>query len=61
MTVYPCSSGRPLASNLNLTPGDIRPNLVTVPLDEAGQVCIFTQGPMDLVADLAGWAVKLPA
>ena len=59
VTVYPCGVERPLASNLNITPGDIRPNLVTVPLGTAGQVCLFSQAPIDLVVDVAGWAVNV--
>lgn len=60
VTVYPCGIARPLASNLNLTPRSIRPNLVTVPLGAAGKVCLFSQAPIDLVADVAGWAVDVP-
>ena len=57
VTAYPCDATPPLASNLNLPAGDIRPNLVAVPLSADKKVCLFTQTPVDLVADVAGWSV----
>ena len=54
VTVHPCGETLPTASNLNLTPGLITPNLVISKVGANGKVCIFTQGSADLIADLAG-------
>ena len=63
-TVWPHTSSQPTASNLNVDElasivGAVIPNLVTVPLGVGGKVCLFSQAPIDLVADLAGWAVAV--
>ncbi len=55
VTVWPCAEARPTASNVNVPRNDTRPNLVFAKVDAAGQVCLFTQQPMALVADLVGW------
>jgi alpha-tubulin suppressor-like RCC1 family protein len=54
-TVFPSGGTRPLASSLNLTPGDIRPNQVTVTLSADRKVDLYNNsGNVHLVADLAG-------
>jgi hypothetical protein len=55
LTVYPCDQPRPLASNLNYTPGLVRTNLATVSLAADGSVCVYTYRPALVVADLVGW------
>jgi hypothetical protein len=56
VTLWPTGSLRPLASNLNLTPADVRPNLVTVRTGAHGRVSLFNaNGSVDLVADVSGW------
>lgn len=56
VTVYPSGQSRPLASNLNLAPGDTRPNLVTVALGAGRAVDLYNNaGNIHLVADLAGY------
>ena len=55
VTVWPCGSPRPTASNLNLAPGAITPNLVMAKIGEGGKVCLFTQSPAHLVADVNGY------
>ena len=40
LTVYPCSSPLPNASNVNFGAGDVRPNLVAVRIGPADNVCI---------------------
>ena len=52
VTVYPCSSVRPLASNLNFVAGQTVANSVTVPVGANHTVCLFTTATMDLVVDL---------
>jgi hypothetical protein len=54
ITVYPCGSPRPLASNVNLTGLDT-PNLVAAKVGAGGRVCIFTSGPTHIIADIAGY------
>ncbi len=54
VTVYPCGSPRPLASNVNLTGLDT-PNLVAAKVGDGGRVCIFTSGATHLVADISGY------
>jgi hypothetical protein len=56
ITVSPSGEPLPVVSNLNLRPGDIRPNLVTVKLGSAGAVRMTVDsGDTDLVADVFGW------
>ncbi len=55
-TVWPTGEFRPLASNLNVPPGDVRANLVVVKVGAGGQVSVFNNaGNVDFVADVAGW------
>ena len=55
VTVYPCGSLRPTASNLNFRDGEAVPNLVTTALSDSGTVCLYTSETVHLVADLASW------
>ena len=55
LTVYPCSSPLPNASNVNFGAGDVRPNLVAVRIGAADNVCIQATAPADILVDLAGW------
>jgi hypothetical protein len=55
VTVWPCGTQRPTASNLNLGPGQAVPNLVVSKIGDGGQVCLFTMTDADLVVDLQGW------
>ena len=55
VTVWPCGQARPTASNLNAGPGQTVANLVVARVGAGGKVCLFTQGPANLVADLSGW------
>jgi Domain of unknown function (DUF4331) len=54
VTVYPCGSARPLASNLNFT-GLTVPNLVAAKVGAGGRVCIYTSDITHLIADIAGY------
>ena len=54
VTVFPCGSPRPLASNLNLT-GRHHANLVAAKIGDGGRVCIYTSKPTHLIADIAGY------
>ncbi|MEO8266083.1 MAG: hypothetical protein ABI706_11320 [Ilumatobacteraceae bacterium] len=55
LTVYPCDEPAPLASNLNVAPGDTRPNLVVTRLSAGGTICVITSAAMHVVVDLQGW------
>jgi hypothetical protein len=54
VTVYPCGSARPMASNLNYDAGRTVPNLVTVKVGAGLQVCVYSSAPAHILADLAG-------
>jgi subtilisin family serine protease len=56
VTAWPAGMPRPGTSNLNLTPGVIKPNLVTVKVGADNQVSLYNQtGSVDLVVDIDGW------
>lgn len=54
-TVFPCGSARPLASNVNFSPGVDVANQVTAKVSSSGFICLYTSGRAHLVADLFGW------
>jgi len=55
LTVYPCGSERPTASNVNYQPGQVVPNAVLARIGNGGKVCIYTLAATDLVVDVNGW------
>ncbi|MEY2552517.1 MAG: hypothetical protein QOC57_377, partial [Ilumatobacteraceae bacterium] len=56
VTVYPGGSDRPMASNLNVSAGQVIPNMVLARVGPAGTVLIFNNGGLvDLVADVVGY------
>ena len=55
LTVYPCGSARPLASNLNFTRGVNTANQVTAKVGADGRVCFFANAQTQVVADVSGW------
>ena len=55
VTVWPCDQPRPLASTLNLVPGEDRANFALVPVSVAGTVCVYSQSGAHLVVDLTGF------
>ncbi len=55
LTVFPCDQPQPLASNLNIAPGETRANLVLSRLGAGGTICIVASAPMHVVVDLQGW------
>lgn len=54
LTVYPCGTPRPLASNLNYSPGQTIANAVFTGIGTNGMVCIYTHAGTDLVVDVSG-------
>jgi hypothetical protein len=56
VTVWPTGETKPFTSNLNVPPGDVRPNLVIVKLGVGGKVSVSNDaGSLDLIADVAGY------
>jgi uncharacterized protein (DUF1501 family) len=56
ITVYPNTSARPLAANLNAEAGQVIPNMVIGRLGTDGHVAIYNNsGDVDIVADLMGY------
>lgn len=56
ITVWPAGQPRPMASNLNLPPGDTRPNLVVVKVGTEGKIALFNNsGNTHLIADVVGY------
>jgi peptidoglycan/xylan/chitin deacetylase (PgdA/CDA1 family) len=51
LTVYPCADGRPVASDLNYTPGQPTTNAVVTRADAAGKICIYTHATTHLIYD----------
>ena len=59
VTVWPTGVQRPLASNLNVNPGQNLPNLVTVKVGQGGKVSLYTNtGQVHLIADVVGYYVN---
>ena len=56
VTVWPSGFSQPNASNLNLAPGQTRPNLVIAAIGSNGKVSLFNStGTTDIVVDVLGW------
>ncbi len=55
VTVYPCGSPLPVASNLNPTEGNPATALVAAKLSPTGTVCLFTNIATDLIVDIQGY------
>jgi hypothetical protein len=56
VTVYPCDSERPLASNLNFGADTPIPNAVITKLSASGTVCLYVSvNAVNLVADVDGY------
>jgi hypothetical protein len=54
LTVYPCKDGLPSTSSVNYAPGNESTNLVTVPLDGDGRICVYSFERTEVVIDLLG-------
>lgn len=55
VTVWPCGSRRPNASNLNVAAGRTIANLVVSGVGVDGRVCVHSSAAVDLIADVSGW------
>ncbi len=54
LTVFPCGTSRPTASNLNYQAGTDIANTVITAVGTGGKVCIYTSSPTHIIADLNG-------
>ena len=56
LTLFPSGALRPLASNLNATPGQTVANLVVAKVGAGGKVSLYNDaGTAHVVADVVGW------
>ncbi len=55
LTVFPCGTPAPTASNVNYRAGGTRANQVTVDLGANGRACFFANAPTNVIADLTGY------
>lgn len=56
LTVYPCGSPRPQASNVNYVANQVVPNAVFSRVGEGGRVCVYTSAATDLIVDVSGYS-----
>jgi len=55
VTVFPCGSALPTASNLNYGLNTTIPNAVIAKVGIGGKVCFYTHTPTDILADVNGY------
>lgn len=55
ITVFPCDSPQPLASNLNYLAGSTVPNAVFTKVAANGTVCLYTNASTHLIVDVNGY------
>lgn len=61
LTVFPSATARPIAANLNFTPGKTVPNMVVVKLGASGRVDMYnSDGATHVVYDVAGYFADDP-
>lgn len=54
LTVYPCGTTVPLASNVNFAAGQTIPNGVITGLDSSSRACLYASVDLDVVVDVQG-------
>ena len=56
LQAYPCRGGSAAdVSSVNFVGGDVRPNSVVVPVDDAGEICLVASQPTDVLVDVTGY------
>ena len=56
LTVYPCGTTRPRASNVNMrVAGGVSSNLAMVKVGDTNSVCVYSSTTTHLVVDFFGW------
>ena len=56
LTVHPCGTTIPDASNVNYTTGQTVPNAVVARVGTSGSVCVYTSEATGLIVDVSGFA-----
>jgi hypothetical protein len=56
LTIYPCGSAPPNASNLNYTAGQTIANTAYTQVGTDNQVCIFSSAATNIVVDITGYS-----
>ncbi len=52
LTVYPCGTAPPVASNVNFAAGEVRPNNTIVAVAPGGLVCVYSSATVDVIVDV---------
>jgi hypothetical protein len=55
LTVWNCAGTRPVVSTSNFRAGEVAPNAATIPLDDDGGLCLYTNVAADVVIDVNGY------
>jgi Tol biopolymer transport system component len=55
VTAWPCDQPQPNASSVNFVPRTAVPNQVIAKTSADHTVCLYTDQPVDLIADFSGW------
>jgi hypothetical protein len=55
LTVFPCGSPVPNASNVNYLAKQVAPNAVVAKIGDGGKVCVYTQAETHLIVDVNGF------
>lgn len=53
--VYAAGQSRPATSNINVAPGETRPNVVFAPVGAGGQVSVYLDLPSHVIVDVLGY------
>ena len=54
-TAFPCVSGLPNTSMVNVVPNQQQTNAGLVPIDAAGRLCVYLSTASHVLVDLNGW------
>ncbi len=54
-TIYPCATGQPNTSVINVVANHEQTNAVVAPVDSAGTVCIYSSVTTHAMLDVSGW------
>jgi secreted trypsin-like serine protease len=60
LTVFPCGTTPPNASNVNYTAGQTIPNTAFSRIGTNNQVCVFTNVATDIIVDITGYSPPVP-
>ena len=55
LTVWPCATPQPVASNVNFLAGSVVANGVVAPVGPDGAICVYSNQQTDILVDVLGW------